>query len=330
MNNISFSYPIFLWAIIVVVPLMIFIIRKDKQRFAPIKYSNLEQLSQRSKTWRIRLGNIPDILRIIVVVLLLVATARPHVSLSKDDKSLEGIDIIMALDVSPSMLAEDFRPNRLECAKKVAANFIQNRKSDEIGLVVFSGEAFTQCPPTIDHNVLLELLKQTKSGDLQDGTAIGDGLTTAINRIKDSKAKSKAIILITDGDNNAGQIDPLQAASIAKQYNIRVYTIGVGKIGQAPFPVQTPFGRQYQQIDVKIDEGLLTSIAKTTGAKYFRSTKNSSLEEIFKEIDSMEKSIINLSVYNQKKDVGFNFAYAALIILLLETVLRYMVFKRNY
>jgi Ca-activated chloride channel homolog len=330
MNNISFSYPIFLWAIIVVVPLMIFIIRKDKQRFAPIKYSNLEQLSQRSKTWRIRLGNIPDILRIIVVVLLLVATARPHVSLSKDDKSVEGIDIIMALDVSPSMLAEDFRPNRLECAKKVAANFIQNRKSDEIGLVVFSGEAFTQCPPTIDHNVLLELLKQTKSGDLQDGTAIGDGLTTAINRIKDSKAKSKAIILITDGDNNAGQIDPLQAASIAKQYNIRVYTIGVGKIGQAPFPVQTPFGRQYQQIDVKIDEGLLTSIANTTGAKYFRSTKNSSLEEIFKEIDSMEKSIINLSVYNQKKDVGFNFAYAALIILLLETVLRYMVFKRNY
>ncbi len=309
---------------------MIFIIRKDKQRFAPIKYSNLEQLSQRSKTWRIRLGNIPDILRIIVVVLLLVATARPHVSLSKDDKSVEGIDIIMALDVSPSMLAEDFRPNRLECAKKVAANFIQNRKSDEIGLVVFSGEAFTQCPPTIDHNVLLELLKQTKSGDLQDGTAIGDGLTTAINRIKDSKAKSKAIILITDGDNNAGQIDPLQAASIAKQYNIRVYTIGVGKIGQAPFPVQTPFGRQYQQIDVKIDEGLLTSIANTTGAKYFRSTKNSSLEEIFKEIDSMEKSIINLSVYNQKKDVGFNFAYAALIILLLETVLRYMVFKRNY
>lgn len=330
MNNISFSYPIFLWAIIVVVPLMIFIIRKDKQRFAPIKYSNLEQLSQRSKTWRIRLGNIPDILRIIAVVLLLVATARPHVSLSKDDKSVEGIDIIMALDVSPSMLAEDFRPNRLECAKKVAANFIQNRKSDEIGLVVFSGEAFTQCPPTIDHNVLLELLKQTKSGDLQDGTAIGDGLTTAINRIKDSKAKSKAIILITDGDNNAGQIDPLQAASIAKQYNIRVYTIGVGKIGQAPFPVQTPFGRQYQQIDVKIDEGLLTSIANTTGAKYFRSTKNSSLEEIFKEIDSMEKSIINLSVYNQKKDVGFNFAYAALIILLLETVLRYMVFKRNY
>ncbi len=330
MNNISFSYPIFLWAIIVVVPLMIFVIRKDKQRFAPIKYSNLDQFAQRSLTWRIRLGNIPDFLRIVVVILLLIAIARPHVSLSKDDKSVEGIDIIMALDVSPSMLAEDFKPNRLESAKKVAANFIQNRKSDEIGLVVFSGEAFTQCPPTIDHNILLELLKQTKSGDLQDGTAIGDGLTTAINRIKDSKAKSKAIILITDGDNNAGQIDPLQAASIAKQYNIRVYTIGVGKIGQAPFPVQTPFGKQYQQIDVKIDEGLLTSIAQTTGAKYFRSTKNSSLEDIFKEIDSMEKSIINLSVYNQKKDVGFNFAYAALIILLLETILRYVVFKRNY
>lgn len=330
MNNVSFSYPIFLWALIVVIPLMIFLLRKDKNKFASIKYSNLQQLKTSSSTWRVRLRNIPDYLRILVVVLLLVAAARPHFSLSKDDKSIEGIDIIMALDVSPSMLAEDFKPNRLESAKKVAAEFISNRKNDEIGLVVFSGEAFTQCPPTIDHNVLLELLKQTKSGDLQDGTAIGDGLTTAINRIKDSKAKSKVIILITDGDNNAGQIDPLQAASIAKEYKIRVYTIGVGKIGQAPFPIQTPFGKQYQQMDVKIDEGLLTSIANTTGAKYFRSTKNESLQEIFKEIDSMEKSIINLSVYNEKKDVGHRFAFVGLVLLLLETILRYTVLKRNY
>ncbi|MBR1626698.1 MAG: VWA domain-containing protein [Bacteroidales bacterium] len=326
----SFSYPVFLWALIAVIPLMIFLLRKDKHRFAPIKYSNLEQLQNSARTWRVRFRNVPDYLRIVAVILLMIAAARPHFSLSKDDKSIEAIDIIMALDVSPSMLAEDFKPNRLESAKRVAAEFIGNRKNDEIGLVIFSGEAFTQCPPTIDHNVLLELLKQTKSGDLQDGTAIGDGLTTAINRIKDSKAKSKAIILITDGDNNAGQIDPLQAASFAKQFGIRVYTIGVGKIGQAPFPVQTPFGKQYQQIDVKIDEGLLTSIAQTTGAKYFRSTKNSSLEEIFKEIDSMEKSIINLSVYNQKKDVGHEFALAALIVLIVEVLLKYTILKRNY
>lgn len=330
MNSISFSYPVFLWALIVVIPLMVLLFRKDKNKFASIKYSNIEQLKTSSPTWRVRLRNIPDYLRILVVVLLLVAVARPHFSLSKDDKSIEGIDIIMALDVSPSMLAEDFKPNRLESAKKVAAEFISNRKNDEMGLVVFSGEAFTQCPPTIDHNVLLELLKQTKSGDLQDGTAIGDGLTTAINRIKDSKAKSKAIILITDGDNNAGQIDPLQAASIAKEYKIRIYTIGVGRIGQAPFPIQTPFGKQYQQMDVKIDEGLLTSIANTTGAKYFRSTKNESLQEIFKEIDSMEKSIINLSVYNEKKDVGHQFALVGLVLLLLEAILRYAVLKRNY
>lgn len=330
MNGISFSYPVFLWALIAVVPLMVFVLRKDKHRFAPIKYSNTQQFSLSSKTWRVRLRNIPDYLRIVAIVLLLIAAARPHFSLSKDDKSIEGIDIVMALDVSPSMLAEDFKPNRLESAKKVAADFIANRKNDEIGLIVFSGEAFTQCPPTIDHNVLLELLKQTKSGELQDGTAIGDGLTTAINRMKDSKAKSKAIILITDGDNNAGQIDPMQAAGFAKQFGIRVYTIGIGTIGTAPFPVQTPFGKQYQQIEVKIDEPLLKSIAETTGAKYFRSTKNASLEQIFKDIDSMEKSIINLSVYNQKQEVGFKFVLAALIFLLVEILLKYTVLKRNY
>lgn len=315
---------------VIILPLVVFILRKDRQRFAPIKYSNLQQAIASVKTWRVRFRNIPDYLRIVVVLLLLIAAARPHFSLSKDDKSIEGVDIIVTLDISPSMLAEDFKPNRLESAKKVAAEFISNRKNDEIGLVVFSGEAFTQCPPTIDHSVLLDLLQQTKSGDLQDGTAIGDGLTTAINRIKDSKAKSKAIILITDGDNNSGQVDPLQAASFAKHYNIRVYTIGIGKIGQAPFPVQTPFGKQYQQMDVKIDEGLLKNIATATGAKYFRSTKNSSLEEIFKEIDSMEKSIINLSVYNQKQDVGYRFVFIALLVLIMETVLRYVILKRNY
>ncbi|MBP3254250.1 MAG: VWA domain-containing protein [Bacteroidales bacterium] len=330
MHNISFSYPIFLWLLILIVPLMIFIIKKEKQRFAYIKYSDVSQFSNKKKTWRIYLRNITDYLRIAVVVILCFAASRPHFSLSKDDKSIEGIDLVLTLDVSPSMLAEDFKPNRLESAKNVAREFIQNRKNDEIGLVVFSGEAFTQCPPTIDHDVLLSLLKETKSGELQDGTAIGDGLTTAVNRIRTSKAKSKVIILITDGVNNSGQVDPLQAASFAKQYGIRVYTIGVGTQGLAPFPVQTPIGKRYEQMKVEIDETLLQNIASSTGAKYFRSTKNSSLEKIFKEIDAMEKSIINVSLYNQTKDVGFKFALVALVLLIVECVLNYCVIRRNY
>lgn len=330
MHNLSFSYPIFLWAIILVIPIAIFLFKRENQRFAHVKYSNLNQLSGAKKTWRLRLRRIPDYLRIVVIILLCIAAARPHFSLSKNNKSIEGIDLVIALDVSPSMLAEDFKPNRLEAAKKVAKDFITNRVNDEIGLVVFSGEAFTQCPPTIDHDVLLTLLKETKSGELEDGTAIGDGLTTAVNRIANSKAKSKVIILITDGVNNAGQIDPLQAASFAKKYGIRVYTIGVGTQGMAPYPLQTPFGKQYQQMQVEIDEALLKNIATQTGAQYFRSTKNASLENIFKEIDKMEKSIINVSLYNQTEDMGHKVALIAVFVLLLEIILNYCVLRRNY
>lgn len=330
MHSLSFTYPWVLGLLVLLVPLVVFLFKKEKQRYASIKYSWLRQLDNQPKTWTIRLRLLPDILRVVVLVLLIVAIARPHFSLSKDDKSVEGIDIVMALDVSPSMLAEDFKPNRLEAAKKVAKQFIDDRKNDQIGLVIFSGEAFTQCPPTIDHDVLLNILHDTQRGNLQDGTAIGDGLTTAINRLRNSKAKSKVIILITDGVNNAGQMDPLQAASIAKQFNIRVYTIGIGTNGLAPFPVQTPFGKRYEQLPANIDESLLKNIAKTTSAQYFRSTKNSSLENIFKEIDSMEKSIINVSLYSQTKDVGDRFVWAAMWVLLFECVLRYLILKRNY
>lgn len=330
MRSLSFTYPWVLVLLVLLVPLVVFLFKKEKQRYASVKYSWLKQLANQPKTWSIRLRLLPDILRVVVLVLLIIAIARPHFSLSKDDKSVEGIDIVMALDVSPSMLAEDFKPNRLEAAKKVAKQFIDDRKNDQIGLVIFSGEAFTQCPPTIDHDVLLNILHDTQRGNLQDGTAIGDGLTTAINRLRNSKAKSKVIILITDGVNNVGQMDPLQAASIAKQFNIRVYTIGIGSNGLAPFPVQTPFGKRYEQLPANIDESLLKSIAKTTSAQYFRSTKNSSLENIFKEIDSMEKSIINVSLYSQTKDVGDRFAWAAMWVLLFECVLRYLILKRNY
>ncbi|MBQ9254943.1 MAG: VWA domain-containing protein [Bacteroidales bacterium] len=330
MNSLDFSYPYVLLFLIIIPFLVFFVLRKDKKRYAHIKYSDVNQIQSLPKTWKIRLRLLPDWLRITAIALLIVAIARPQFSFSKHNKDILGIDIIIAMDVSPSMLAEDFSPNRLESAKAVAKDFILNRDKDEIGLVVFSGEAFTQCPPTIDHNVLIQLLSKTECGDLQDGTAIGDGLAVSINRIKESKAKSKVIILITDGVNNSGQIDPINAASLAKQFGIRVYTVGIGSKGKAPFSYRTPFGIQKGQIDAEIDEGLLKTIASQTGGQYFRSTKKSSLEEIFKEIDSLEKSIINVSSYQQNNDTGDKLCLWVLFLIILECILRYGVFKTKY
>lgn len=327
---ISFSYPYLLLLLGLIPFLIYFVLKKDKKRHAYIKYSDFTQISRAKKTWKVRLRLLPDWLRIVVFTLLIIAIARPHSSLSKHNKDIMGIDIVLALDVSPSMLAEDFKPNRLECAKDVARDFIQNRKSDEIGLVVFSGEAFTQCPPTIDHNVLIDLLSTTKTGELADGTAIGDGLSVSVNRIKDSKTKSKTIILITDGVNNTGQIDPESAALFAKKYGIRVYTIGIGSEGKAMISIPTPQGVQRQTIDAQIDETLLKKIAAETGGKYFRSKKNSSLKDIFEEIDKLEKSIIKVSSYEQNNDIGDLLVYYALILLLVECVLRYGVIRIKY
>jgi len=327
---ISFSYPYLLLLLGLIPFLIYFVLKKDKKRHAYIKYSDFAQISRAKKTWKVRLRLLSDWLRIVVFTLLIIAIARPHSSLSKHNKDIMGIDIVLALDVSPSMLAEDFKPNRLECAKDVARDFIQNRKSDEIGLVVFSGEAFTQCPPTIDHNVLIDLLSTTKTGELADGTAIGDGLSVSVNRIKDSKTKSKTIILITDGVNNTGQIDPESAALFAKKYGIRVYTIGIGSEGKAMISIPTPQGVQRQTIDAQIDETLLKKIADETGGKYFRSKKNSSLKDIFEEIDKLEKSIIKVSSYEQNNDIGDLLVYYALILLLVECVLRYGVIRIKY
>ena len=328
-NNISFQYP-YLLLLLLLLPLMFLYQRYyDKRKATPIVYSDISQFSKARKTFKLRIRKLPDYLRMLAVALLIIAIARPQLSSSTDEKSIEGIDIVLALDVSTSMLAEDFKPNRLESAKKVAKEFIENRKSDNIGIVVFAGEAYTKCPSTIDHKVLLDLLSTTESGQIDDGTAIGDGLATAINRVKDTKTKSKVIILITDGVNNMGAIDPITAASIAKEYNIRIYTIGIGKNGHAPYPYYTPFGKQYQNVEVKIDEELLKEVATTTGGQYFRSTKNSSLEEIFKEIDKMEKTKIDVSLYKHTKDVGGNFILAVLIILVLEMLLRKTYLRTN-
>ncbi|MDD2191418.1 MAG: VWA domain-containing protein [Bacteroidales bacterium] len=325
----NFEYPYFLLLLILIPLLAVYQYFLKETAYTIIRYSQISPFENIPKSWKLRLRNFPNYIRYAALALLIIAIARPQSHLSRDEKNVEGVDIVIALDISGSMLAQDFKPNRLEAAKDVARNFMQERASDNIGLVVFAGESFTQCPLTTDHSMLMELTSKVECGMIQDGTAIGDGLATAINRIKDTKTKSKTIILLTDGVNNMGAIDPLTASEIAKDYKIRVYTIGVGKIGMAPYPFQTPFGTQYQNVEVKIDEPLLKEIAQGTGGKYFRSTDENSLQTIFKEIDSMEKSIIDVSYYEIKKDVAFWFLVAALILLIIEALLRKTILRTN-
>jgi len=262
------------------------------------------------------------VLRSLAVAALIVALARPQTSLSWQNTTTEGIDIVIASDISGSMLAEDFTPNRLEAGKNIAIDFIKARPDDRIGLVIFSGESFTQCSLTIDHDVLINLFKDVKSGMIDDGTAIGMGLATAVNRLKDSEAKSKVIILLTDGSNNTGSIPPITAAEIAKQFNIRVYTVGIGTHGYAPYPIQTPFGIQYQRMPVDVDEGTLTKIADITGGKYFRATDNMTLKNIYEHIDQMEKAKIAVTQYHKKTELFLPFALIALLCLTAEFLLK--------
>lgn len=261
-------------------------------------------------------------LRLMALGLIITALARPQSSSSWQDVTTEGIDIVISLDISGSMLAEDLKPNRLEAAKNVAMNFISQRLTDRIGLVVYSGESFTQCPLTTDHSVLKNLFAQIKNGMIEDGTAIGLGLATAVSRLKESEAKSKVVILLTDGVNNRGSIPPLTAAEIAKAFGIRVYTIGVGTNGQAPYPVQTPFGKQYQYEEVKIDEDMMKEIARLTGGRYFRATDNKKLEQIYSEIDALEKSRIDVTEFRKKSEEYFPWLLSAVVILGLEFILR--------
>jgi Ca-activated chloride channel family protein len=267
------------------------------------------------------------LLRSIAFVALVVALARPQSSNISESVDSDGIDIVLSIDVSGSMMAEDLKPNRIEAAKKVAIDFVDKRANDRIGLVIFSGESFTQCPITIDHNIVKEQIDAMKSGMLQDGTAIGMGLATAVDRLRNSKAKSKIIILLTDGVNNTGLIDPSTALEIAKAYKLRVYCIGVGTRGEAPYPVQTPMGIQKQMVPVEIDEALLKNISTQTGGKYFRATSNNSLSSIYKEIDQLEKSKVEVSSFKHFTDLFLPFALIALLCLALEMLLRYTVFR---
>ena len=270
----------------------------------------------------------PFILKIIAFSLLIIALARPQSSISWEESTTSGIDIILAMDISGSMLAQDLKPDRLEASKNVAMEFISKRINDRVGLVIFAGESFTQCPLTTDHNVLINLFQDVKGGMVDDGTAIGMGLATSVNRLKESQAISKVIILLTDGINNSGMVPPLTAAEIAQKFGIRVYTIGVGTEGFAPYPFQTPFGIQYQDVEVKIDEKTLQDIATLTDGKYFRATNNNSLKEIYKDIDKLEKSKIKITEFHKRSEKFLPFALWALTLLFLAFILQITYFKK--
>lgn len=327
MNGIKFAEPLFLYLLVIVPAMVAFYLLKQQKVTASLRMPGLQSFSGSGSSFRLYLRHILFALRTIAVALLIIVLARPQKTDKFQDVSTEGIDIMLAQDISGSMLARDFKPNRLEAAKNMATEFISGRPYDRIGLVVFSGESFTQCPLTTDHAVLINLLREIQSGMIEDGTAIGMGLATAVNRIKDSQAKSKVIILLTDGVNNRGEIAPLTAADIAKTFGIRVYTIGVGTQGMAPYPVQTPYGMQYQDMPVEIDEDILQQIAQTTGGKYFRATDNNSLENIYKEIDKLEKSKIDVRQFSRKEEKYLVPALIAFFMLVLEIIARNTIFK---
>ena len=300
---------------------MVFLRRKRNN--TEISVSTLAGFGNRRRSLRLFVYQGQYILRLLAITLLIVAFARPQTSLSRQDISVEGIDIVIALDVSGSMLAQDFKPDRLEAAKQTAMEFIDARPNDRIGLVIFSGEAFTQSPLTTDHAVIKNIFNDIQSGMIDDGTALGDGLATAVNRIRTSKAVSKVIILLTDGNNNMGSIDPMSAAEIGKLYGIRIYTVGIGTIGVAPYPVQTPYGIQLQSMKVEIDEPLMKKISEMTDGKYFRATNNAKLRQIYKEIDKLEKSKIDVTEFKKKNEEYLPLVLLALGLLVLELVLRY-------
>lgn len=329
MPDISFAYPFVLWLLVLLIPMIIWYIYKHNQIHANIKISTIRNVSKR-KGFRYYLRYFLFILRLAAFTFIILALARPQTTLRWENTSTEGIDIMLSMDISWSMLARDFSPNRLEASKTVASQFVLNRHHDRIGLVVFSGESFTQCPLTTDQTVMLNLLKEIKNNDvLEQGTAIGMGLATAVSRLKDSKTKSKIIILLTDGENNRGDIAPKTAAELAKAFDIKVYTIGVGTKGTAPTPVGISNGRMvYQNMPVKIDEKLLKEIAKKTGGSYFRATNKKALERIYNQIDKLEKTKIDVKQFSKKNEMYMVFAAIAGVLISIFLLLKYTLLKK--
>ncbi len=325
----SFNNPEYLYLLLLLFPVLAWYIFKQYQADASLQISSLQKLATLSERLSTKiLFHVPFILRFLAMILLIIVVARPTLSNSVRNETTEGIDIVLAMDISGTMLAEDLRPNRLEAAKRVAIEFIVERPNDNIGLVVFAGESFTQCPLTTDHAVLINLFNGIKYGIIEDGTAIGMGLANAVSRIKDSNAKSKVVILLTDGSNNAGEIAPITAAEIAKTFGVRVYTIGVGTRGMARYPVQTPVGIRYQDMPVDIDEDMLRQISGMTGGRYFRATDNDNLKAIYSEIDQMEKTKIAVKEYKKKTEIYLPFAIVAFLLIVVEVILKNTVLKK--
>ncbi len=318
MLNIAFANQWVLFLLAAVPALCVWYYYKQASRESGVQFSTLLPFAEVKKTRKEKFRHLPFVLRMMGLSLLIIALARPQSTRSGENVFSEGIDIVLAIDISGSMLAEDFQPNRIEAAKAVAQDFISGRTNDRIGLVIFSGESFTQCPLTVDYPVLKNLIKDVHSGMIEDGTAIGLGLANGVSRLKDSKAKSKVIILLTDGVNNRGEIDPITAGQIAQSNGIRVYTVGVGSVGEAPYPMQTPLGIRYQNIPVDLDEKMLSAIAQMTDGKYFRATDNKKLKSIYKEIDQLEKTRVEVRSYRHYRELFYNFAMLAFVLLLIE------------
>ncbi len=318
----------YLFLLILLIPYIVWYILKHKQSEPTLQVSDTRVYKYAPKSIRIYLLHLPFILRLITFILIILVLARPQTTDKWQNSEVEGIDIMLAIDISTSMLAEDLKPNRLEAAKDVASRFINGRPNDNIGITLFAGESFTQCPLTVDHSVLLNLMQSIQCGLVEDGTAIGMGIVNAVTRLKDSQAKSKVIILLTDGTNNMGDISPLTAAEIAKSFGIRIYSIGVGTKGTAPYPYRTAMGVQYVNMEVDIDEETLIQISAATDGEYFRAESTSKLQEVYQEIDKLEKTKLNVKEFSKREEEYKWFALAAFAILLLELSMRYVVLKR--
>ncbi len=329
----EFANKEYLLLLILLIPYIIWYLMYRKKTEPTVRLSDTHAYRSATRSWKVMLMPLQMLLRLAVFVLLVLILARPQTHNSWKNKSVEGIDIMMAMDVSGSMLAEDLKPNRIEAAKQVAAEFIAGRPNDNIGLTIFAGEAFTQCPMTTDHASVLNLLRGVRTdlatrGLIEDGTAIGMGLANAVSRLKDSKAKSKVVILLTDGSNNRGDLSPMTSAEIAKSLGIRVYTIGVGTNKVAPYPMPVAGGVQYVNIPVEIDSKTLSDIATATDGSFYRATNNRELQNIYHEIDKLEKSKLNVTQFSKRYEAYQPFAVAAFLLLLLEMLLRLTLFRK--
>lgn len=318
----EFLHPNYLYLLLILIPLIVWYVMRLSKAQASFKLASINAFKGMKPGVKVYMRHLPFVLRLISIALIIIIIARPQAVNSWEETESQGIDIVMAVDISGSMLAQDLQPNRLEAAVKVASEFITDRPNDNIGLVIFAGESFTQCPLTTDHTVLLNLLNKVDFGLIEDGTAIGLGLANAVNRLKDSQSDSRVVILLTDGTNNRGQIAPLTAADLARSYGIRVYTVGVGTKGMAPTPVQTPFGMRMQNMPVDIDEKTLTEIAAMTGGQYYRAEDTEGLRKVYEEIDAMEKYLISVQNVTRRQELFLPFALLALVLILIELLLR--------